>query len=340
MKYIKPEDHKENRLETIHNSQKQSHIQPVSSPLYVVAAISNPARFHARYKLYHAFEKMCADAGAILYTVELSLRDRHHEVTEPNNPRHIQLRSPHQLWHKENLLNLGVQRLPHDWEYVAFVDADVSFSRPDWAVETIHQLQHYHIVQMWSHAVDLGPQFQPLQNFESFCYAHHNGTPLPRLVNAKRKAYTAGGHLWHPGYAWAFRRSALSDLGGLGDIGILGSSDHHMACAFVGRVQESIHGSMHENYKKYWKQYQRRADEYIKQNIGYVDGTLFHNWHGGKASRKYVERWNILVDNNFDPEVDILKDVQGLWQLANNKPKLRDGIRKYFLQRDEDSTTI
>ncbi len=52
----------------------------------MVTVVSNPLRYYARYKLYQAFAKMVEEAGGILYTVELALRDRHFEVTDPQNP--------------------------------------------------------------------------------------------------------------------------------------------------------------------------------------------------------------------------------------------------------------
>lgn len=62
----------------------------------------------------------------------------------------LQLRTSHEIWLKENSLNLGFARLPPDWKYAAWIDADVTFARPDWACETVHQLQHNPVVQMWS----------------------------------------------------------------------------------------------------------------------------------------------------------------------------------------------
>jgi hypothetical protein len=268
--------------------------------------------------------------------VELALRDRHHEITK--NKQHIQLRSPAQLWHKENLLNIAISRLPADWEYVAWIDSDIIFTRPDWVNETLHKLQHYHVIQMFSHAIDLGPKFEPLQQFTGFVYSYLSGGQYPkRKANKSGYYYMAGGHNWHPGYAWAARRSAISDLGGLGDIGILGSSDHHMATAFIGRVDDSIHSDMSDSYKTYWHRWQDRAEKYIKRNIGFMDGLLCHYWHGNKKNRKYVDRWQILIKNKFDHELDLKKDVQGIYQLTERSISLRDDIRMYFEQRNEDS---
>ena len=71
-------------------------------------------------------------------------------------------------WHKENLVNLGIARLPRDSRYVAWVDADLTFARHDWVQETIQQLQHYPIVQMFAEAHDLGPDGILINSFRSF----------------------------------------------------------------------------------------------------------------------------------------------------------------------------
>jgi len=143
-------------------------IKPVDAPLYVVTPIVNPSRYRSRYALYRDFEKHISDAGAELITVEAAFGDRAFEVTDPANRNHIQVRTNHEVWHKENLINLGVARLPADWKYVAWIDADVQFARPDIVEETIHQLQHFSVVQMFSHSTDLGPRHQPLGSAQGF----------------------------------------------------------------------------------------------------------------------------------------------------------------------------
>lgn len=208
-------------------------IQPVDAPLYVVAPIVNPSRYRSRYALYRDFEKYIADAGAILYTVEAAYGDRPFEVTDAANPRHIRLRTNHEVWHKENLIDIGVSRLPGDWKYVAWIDADVQFVRPDIVVETIHQLQHFSVVQMFAQAIDLGPTHQPIGSFKGFVaqWMAHNGT-----VPADMEEYG----VWHPGYAWACRRDAWDQIGGLIDFGIVGSADRYMACGLIGAMAQSL----------------------------------------------------------------------------------------------------
>jgi hypothetical protein len=95
-----------------------------------------------------------------------------------------------------------------------------------------------------------------------------------------------------------------------------------------------------EAYARNLLLWQTRAELYIKRNIGFVDGLLLHYWHGKKRDRRYAERWNILVDNHFDPDLDLKRDRQGLWQLTERNIKLRDDIRAYFRSRSEDSIDL
>lgn len=356
MQYITPEA-QERRREDAHPSQRQHHIQPISSPLYVITAIFNPIRYYSRYKLYHGFEKHVRDSGAHLYTIEAALRDRHHETigrnTElldqlkpgscsagqqtsqgskfeheyGNSVQHIALRTESELWIKENLSNIAMMYLPRDWEYVAFVDADFLFTRPDWANETLHQLQHYDAVQMYSSLTYLNSRQRPVNHMDAFVWMHMQQGTYPKTY----------GHKGAVGGAWAFRRSAIEKLGGLLDTCILGSGDWHMAFALA--LREDSHPEMKyreiPGYVKAINDWSTRAAG-LKGNIGYVECHAIHHWHGPMNKRGYGHRPAILKRNAFDPYVDMHKDHQGLWRLAGNKPRLRDEIRAYFRQRNED----
>ena len=331
-------------------------IKDLPGVLDVVAVVSNPCRYKSRYDLYRAFERHIHASGARLTTVELAFGERPWELTEPDNPRHVQVRTGFELWHKENLINLGVQRLPRDWKYVAWIDADVSFARPDWVQEALHQLQHHAIVQLFSHVFDLGPTHAPLSGFygpgirpASWGYCHRNGLPKANtdlkktLLDDKMNGAATDGygklgahHYWHPGFAWACRRETWEALGGLIDVSILGAGDYLMASALTGDL--TLSDWLAPSYKTAILEWKARADRHVRGDLGYVDGLVLHHWHGPKAKRGYRDRWRIFHDHGFDPELDLKRDWQGLWQLTERSTGLRDDIRRYFRQRDEDSS--
>jgi hypothetical protein len=305
-----------------------------SGLLNVVTVFSNPVRWKSRLALYKRFEEHMLDSGVDLTAVEVSFGERKPELANPH-VRHVKIRANgHAVaWHKESALNIGIARLPPGAKYIATIDADVEFRRKDWAEETVHALQHYHVIQPWSDCYDLGPNGEHLEHHVSFCSLVHQNKPI--LQGPKcNKSYARFGH---PGYAWAWTRQALEWLGGLIETAALGAADHHMALALIGRVQDSIPRNIGEAYKAPLMRWQQRAAQHILKNISYLPGTIEHQFHGPKGARAYVERWDILVRHAFDPCADLKRNTYGLLELAGNKPGLRHDIDRYLRSRCEDS---
>lgn len=302
-------------------------------PLHVVTAIANPIRWQSRIRLFHAFAAHMLDSGVDLTVVECAYGERPFELAGTPHVRHVPVRAKTLLWNKENLINIGLARLPEDWRYAAWIDADIAFRKSGWAAETVHALQQYDVVQPWSDCYDLGPNDEHLEAHRSFCRLVHEDRPI---VPSGQAGYTFA----HPGYAWAATRRALNLLGGLIETAVLGAGDHHMALALIGRVRESVPGGISAAYLRPLLNWQARAEQHIAGNIGYVPGTIEHGWHGAEAKRAYVDRWSILTRNAFDPDTDVMRNTWGVMELAGNKPRLRHEIDRYFRSRAEDANVI
>jgi hypothetical protein len=286
-----------------------------------------------------------------LYVGEIAFGNRPYELTsghgvtrDGGETYEFQFRTQHELWHKERVLNRLIAELPHDWEYVAWVDADLLFARPDWALETVQLLQHYKVVQMFSHAQHLSPTHEVLQckpPRPGFVYAWQNGLqPCLREPTAADNDYYPAFQFGHPGFAWGFRREALEQLGGLLDISILGSGDYHMALSFVHQLDRQLATGISTGYREQLQLWAERSRRYINRNIGYVPGAVSHYWHGNRKDRQYNSRWQILVDEQYDPEFDLKFDTQGLWQWTERNPELHYRVRNYFAARNEDDIHI
>jgi hypothetical protein len=182
-----------------------------------------------------------------------------------------------------------------------------------------------------------------LQTHRSFGYQYVNGEPMG-ITQGKSGYYgsTPGSKIFpHPGFAWAIRRDAHDGIGQLVDYAILGAGDHHMAWAFVGDVMASVPGKdLQPSYSRRLKTFEHRCEAHVQRDLGYVTGTILHHFHGKKKDRRYVERWEVLVQNKYDPDHDIKHNHQGVLELSGRNLGLRDGIRTYFRQRNEDSTDV
>lgn len=301
--------------------------------LEIVTCYFNPIRYAAITRNYHAFAEHMRASGVRLITVECALGERPFIVTDPCHADHVQVRSSSVLWLKENLLNLGFQRLSTGCKYVGWVDADVTFRTPGWAEATVHALQRFKILQPWSDAYDLGPQGQHVSHFRSFCRQWYHREPY-QASQAGKYPY------WHPGFAWCARRETLERVGGLLDRAILGAGDHHMALSLIGRGKESVHGGMPQAYVDYVLEWQALAAFHIHERIGYLPGTIEHTFHGKKINRQYWDRWQILTKAKFRPYQDLKKNLYGVLELIGRDAELQHDIDWYFAQRNEDANTL
>lgn len=330
------------------NSSPASFQRPdyINDKLYVITPIFNPQRFRSRWKLYKEFENyVLSNNQAHLVTIECTFGAREQAIVEQISDKHtvIHVTTTYELWLKENLINRAVQNLPSDWKYLAWIDADIRFVRPDWVGETLQQLQHYDFLQMFREAMDLDPDFNSLKLHTGFAYCYKNGIPNLNRRMSLPYYYEDGkdGAYWHPGFAWAARREAFNAVGGLVDWSVLGGGDMFMAYALIGQLTDkTMPHSLGKTGVRLLAEWQERAEKYVRRNIGYMDGLLLHYWHGKKSDRKYNDRGQILVSANFDPEVDLKKDWQGLYQLTDRSITLRDEARNYFRQRNEDSIDV
>jgi len=299
----------------------------VHEPLYVIAVISNPMRYKTRYRLFSEFmDRMRKEQGIVIVSVELQNGIREF-VTDAT----FKVRTDTVIWSKENLINYAINRLPRHAKYVAWIDTDVQFNRPDWVQETLHQLQLYPIVQMWSHADDLGPNSETLQQHTSFAY---------QLVHGKLKLTQKYACKWHPGYAFATRIDFLNNIGCLPDYCVVGSADRMLCLSVIGKLSEHLDKRFSEGYRNKLIDLERRCIKYGNYAMGCVVGTIQHFFHGKKANRKYVERNDIIIKHKYDPNTDLKMNRYGILEIDDDAYLLRDDLYRYFLVRNEDSIDV
>ena len=301
---------------------------PIEEKLHVIAVVSNPCLFAKRYILMKEFMNrfVLEERNVILYIVELAYGDQKFIITQKNNPTHLQIRTKHPLWHKENMINMGVKYLlPKNYKAFAWVDADVEFENPSWALDTLKILNGSHdIIQLFSHAVDMNNEEMAMSVFNSAGYQ-----------NEKNKKYcNTGINYWHPGYAWAITRKAYEKIGGIYENSILGSGDHMMLLSLLNNGINSVNGKCTDEYKEDICKYQEKMRTL---RFGYVPGVIRHYYHGSKKNRKYQERWQILVKHKFSPTRHITKDEMGIIiPTSEFSEEFKKEIFQYFQERNED----
>ena len=356
----------------------------VHEPLYAIVPYFNPWRWKSREKHTERALKHFHDSGAVIYLVEVAFNRRDFTFADSgldgtlanckilgdkHRHKYIGLRTKDELWLKENSINVAAGHLPYDWQQVCWLDSDVHFVRPNWVGECIHQMQHYDALQMFSHARDLGPNYEmlpetyPHANGVGFVQSWHDGDlaenlswkpkPIPPIIQGDLSNLSAaaqqvldgvtkltqdltdpyygggGPRRGFPGLAWAFTRKAWDGVGGLLDIAIWGGGDWHMAHALANRSEGMMHSKLSPNYKQVVNDWWDKARKHIRSNVGVMTGSILHNWHGKKTVRGYGDKHRILARAGFDPVRHLKRDYQGLYQLHD------DGTDTFTTLRDE-----
>jgi hypothetical protein len=304
--------------------------QPIDNYLHVICVISNPCNYERRNILAKEFIcRMQEEPNIILYVCEMIYEELNDDfkITDPSNCNHLQLKTLVPLWHKENMINITIKNLlPPTWKAVAWIDADIEFESPTWALDTLKLLNGtFNAVQLFSHCADLDKFEEPMNIFQGFGYLYAN----------KKDMNKAGINYPHPGYGWAYTRDLYDKMGSIYDLSILGSGDANMVFCLIANGMKSMHTNVTDGYKESLINFEKS----IANNavIGYIPGVIKHYFHGSKQNRRYVERWGTIINNNYDPYKHVAYDLRGILVPTSLFPKqLMIDILNYFKERNED----
>jgi hypothetical protein len=312
--------------------------------LDIVTCVANPIGWSSRTRLAApAILSWLEEPEVRVTLVECAYGARDHELAAlADHPRvtFVPVRATTMVWNKENLHNIGFSRAPADAEYFGSFDADIHFRRPGWARNTIRALDLHPVVQPWSVCYDLGPNDEHIQTHTSFARLFREGKPVTPKGEKFWKSNGGYYEYAHPGFAWAWTRKALDRIGGLFELGAMGSGDHHMALGIVGLIEKSVPGGAHPNYLAALKAWECRAQAAINQNLGFVHGTIEHRFHGAKDKRGYIKRWGMFLKHNFDPLTGVKFNSQRVIEWAGDNPELEREFHVYLMSREEDSNVM
>ena len=209
--------------------------------IWGITCYFNPAGFEQPLANLLKFSRRARQQGLRLAIVELALADNPHQLDESICDLLIQLRSDEVLWHKEALLNIGIEQLPPECDKVCWLDSDILFDNGDWVGQTEDALDHHRVVQPFSHCLWLPPEVETIDEelttypamHDEFSRIHGFGFGWAHFGRHALEARILYGHV---GFAWAARRDLIESIK-LYDADIYaGSWDNFMARSERRRV--------------------------------------------------------------------------------------------------------
>lgn len=312
------------------------------APLWAMTAYFNPAGYRSRQENYRLFRRQFTRVP--LVTVECSV-DGRFQLNPGDADILMQVRGD-VMWQKERLLNLALDLVPASASAVAWFDCDVLLERNDWDLAALVALKTVPVVQLYSMAdwrvpdsrVRTDPQpanWRTRRRRVSLAAYYVSGQLGPEMRRAW-KADDGHGLPLPDGYAWAARRGVL-DRHRFFDRSILGGGTREFALAAIGDI-ETLHRSKVRTASE-WSlvaEWAAGLADDVGGNVGYIDGTVTHLWHGSLADRRHGARHERFRRFGFDPLADVSAASGEAWTWATPKPEMHAFVRRYFDSRRED----
>jgi hypothetical protein len=304
--------------------------------LWAITCYFNPVGYQRRLQNYNTFRR---NLNVPLVTVELAYRDGF-ELPADAADVLIRLRGGHVLWQKERLLNLALEALPANCNAVAWLDCDIVFEDDDWADRASRALDRYPMLQPFERvyepsaegwdgarriAVDARPGY-------SVAHLLARGEVTPEFLRGIIRVNQRG----TAGLAWVARREVL-DRDGFYDACVMGSGNRAMLGGALGKPADAIHFlRMGPRWAEHYLAWAERHAERVGADIGCVEGSLIHLWHGDLEHRRYQDRHCDFSAYGYDPSTDVTLDDSGCWRWNSEKREMHAFVAQYFRERRED----
>src|SRR5580658_6475231 len=101
--------------------------------LWIVSCYFNPYGYISRRRNFDIFYENLKASKIKHIIVECSENDDKFHL--PLSPDILRVRKKHVIWQKERLLNIAISNLPDKCRKVAWLDCDILFTTPLWAIE-------------------------------------------------------------------------------------------------------------------------------------------------------------------------------------------------------------
>jgi hypothetical protein len=297
--------------------------------LWAITAYFNPVKYESRRLAYRVFRRhLCVP----LVAVELSF-DGRFELQKGDADILIQISGGAVVWQTQRLLNIALKHVPSNVNKIAWMDCDIVFADSDWPARAEDALENYNYVQPFSDAIMLR-RGEQIKDHNSPYDGRIAVTKLCQNGDLNILAQRRGHDVPFAMLAWAARRDCLEQHK-FYDAAIVGGADMLFFSALNGRSDFAIwRFNLNSVLAEHYARWAARIPRTSLENFAYIDGEIWHLWHGELVNRHRTSRWNLVKD--FNPFLDIKLSDNESWEFTEEGKRLETGIKSFFVSRQED----
>ena len=312
------------RTEIGEGRSKSLYIEPTVKDTAVMLAFYNPVPFKRILRNMLYIIQILKEKNIPYFVIECVFKGAKPEIPNATMVVH----SDSYMFYKEQLLNKLETVIPEEYTKLVCLDGDIMFDSPDWVNQVSESLNVNDIIQPFSEACWLTPDNSKIRSKKaSYAYGIvHDKLKAPRSI-----------HMYHPGFAWAFKRDMFRKMGGFFNRAVIGNGDMLFVFNFIrDHVPEFwIRDVLRSRFiLDTWPAYHANIKE-LSPKIGYLTNKALHLFHGVRQNRQYTTRYKSvshMLTGTWDEQITVNED--GLFEFKN--PALSAGVFEYFKRRNED----
>lgn len=286
----------------------------------IIACYYNPSKNQLRTS---AFKEWYESIKHLEHRIiECSINGSDWEI--PLNDNIIRVNTFSNLWHKETLLNKVINTLDENkYKYVFWMDCDVILENKNWLVDSVKEFEKgCTVIQPFSQCKHLTPNDEDryIEYYKNLFLSNDcikDNARNKRIWDSFASVYNNNSNRFysndydlhgHVGFIWGARLDNLKKCP-LFEKGLIGGSDHIMAHATTGQFYERDILDVYKDNIDEVKSFMRLWNLYHNK-LSYVEGNLYHIYHGELEKRDYYKR--IKNFTPFTKEIST-KDENGFY---------------------------
>ena len=295
-----------------------------------VCCYFNPCNYLSKYINFLMFyDKMYNDALYDLFVIESYNKKSEYRINK-NCHKVTSVYCNQIFWQKENLLNLQINKIKDKYDYIGWIDCDISFTNPNWFNKVCEEINPNDIFQICSSVKKHTNHVGDFIRCESLAFA----VMTKKSIKKTDMLHFRKGE---PGYGCIFPTNLINTDKPLYDKAIAGSGDF---LNLIGYLKLDNFDDYINNDRFFLNLYEFKKD-YVKwrhsvakvNEIKALKLEIEVSYHGTTENRKYLEREHILRLVEYNPQTDLEKTTR-LYKVRNKKAiKL---LENYFIERKED----
>ncbi len=303
---------------------KSVYVEPTVKDTAVLLVFYNAAKFKRILDNMLYIIKTLKDKNIPYFVAECVFHGAKPEIPGAD----LVIHSNSYMFYKEQLVNRLEKVVPEHFTKLVCMDGDIIYDSPDWIDQISKLLDKHDIIQPFSEACWLTPDNTRVRSKKpSYGYALAN----KKTISGKNM------HMFHPGFAWAFKRSTFRAIHGLYEDAVIGNGD--MLFVFNFFAEKVPNHWVREVLKvpfiiHKWPEYHARFKQ-VNPSVGFLPIRVFHLFHGVRHHRQYTTRYKSVsqfLKGNWDDNIYVNKE--GVYEFKDQKAS--NGVLQYFKRRNED----